>query len=340
MLTAKQLVIPCILALTVICYVTSNVLRWGDKSIAPFLFKQVLTSNKPAYDNITNSNANRLKKSEMILSRCGDDDCIQLRNRLKKWPEGKPKAFVYYLIQPDRIYKLSESLRSMETHFNDVYHYPVIIFHENISAISLNLIRSSSKSDIYFQTVRFEIPDFLPRNLTQRSGNSRIGYRHMCRFHAKLIYEEPIIHGFDYAWRLDDDSKILRPIKYDIFEYMRKRHLKYGYVHAVLDDLFFTVNLWESARDYINNVSITPYFFNNWPKNQVYYNNFEVSRLSLWLSDDYQKFFDYIDRLGGIYYYRWGDAPIKTIAVSIFVQQNETFHFKDIGYQHQSLIIA
>ena len=39
----------------------------------------------------------------------------------------------------------------------------------------------------------------------------------------------------------------------------------------------------------------------------------------MWMSRDYANYIEYIDRTGGIYYYRWGDAPIKSIAVTMFL---------------------
>ena len=42
-----------------------------------------------------------------------------------------------------------------------------------------------------------------------------------------------------------------------------------------------------------------------------------------------------MDKLGGIYYYRWGDAPIKTIGVSLFMRKGNLHWFKDINYTHK-----
>lgn len=325
---------PMLLASSLLCLVAMNGLYWKQRNnmgINSVLFKDYRTRWKSMQHTSINC-----KGSEMIERSCVDD-CIRLRNLLKNWPNAKPKAFVYYLFHSKRSSMLFQSLSSLDSNFNNVYNYPIVIFHENISVINQSLIRSSSNSDIYFQAVKFEIPDFLPKNFTQLSCRCHIGYRHMCRFHSKLIYDQPIICGFDYAWRLDDDSKIKRPIKYDIFEYMREKNFLYGYVAITRDSPACTINLWENTSKYINNSSIAPTFFAEWKQYWVYYNNFEVSRLSLWLSDDYQKFIDYIDKLGGIYYYRWGDAPIKSIAVSLFVRKNETHYFHDIGYQHRSL---
>jgi alpha 1,2-mannosyltransferase len=157
----------------------------------------------------------------------------------------------------------------------------------------------------------------------------------MCRFHAKLVYEQPITVGLDYAWRLDDDSYITRPINYDIFEYMQKHDLVYGFVKVYRELPMWVTGLWGTVKKYIATNRIQPTFFNKWPVNLMYYNNFEVSKMSLWLSPQYQKYIDHIDRNGGIYYHRWGDAPIKSIAVSLFVPRDKTHNFKDVGYIHQ-----
>jgi alpha 1,2-mannosyltransferase len=162
-----------------------------------------------------------------------------------------------------------------------------------------------------------------------------IGYRHMCRFHAKTVYDQPIMQGLEYAWRLDHDSFFTRPIDYDVFKFMRDRGLVYGFVKVYLELPMWTVGLWDAAHAYIRNNSIKAQFFNKWRRNQMYYNNFEISNLTLWFSDQYQHYINYIDQEGGIYYHRWGDAPIKSIAVAMFVPRKDTYNFKDIGYIHQ-----
>lgn len=33
-------------------------------------------------------------------------------------------------------------------------------------------------------------------------------------------------------------------------------------------------------------------------------------------------------------YYRWGDAPVHSIAVGIFLNKSEVHFFNDVGYKH------
>ena len=58
------------------------------------------------------------------------------------------------------------------------------------------------------------------------------------------------------------------------------------------------------------------------------------------MSQEYQEFIEYIDHLGGIYYRRWGDAPIKTIAVSMFVPRNNTHKYADIDTNMEDIYMS
>jgi hypothetical protein len=41
---------------------------------------------------------------------------------------------------------------------------------------------------------------------------------------------------------------------------------------------------------------------------------------------------------GGIYFHRWGDAPIKTVGATLFVPVNELNYFSNVHYKHQHVI--
>ena len=59
--------------------------------------------------------------------------------------------------------------------------------------------------------------------------------------------------------------------------------------------------------------------------------NHEIADLRFWRSPQYQAFFEYLDLKGGIYYERWGDAPIHSIAVTLFLERSRLHHFWDMG---------
>jgi len=66
-----------------------------------------------------------------------------------------------------------------------------------------------------------------------------------------------------------------------------------------------------------------------------FWTNFEIADLEFFRSKLYMEFFDVVDHDGGIYKYRWGDAPMHTIALLMFLQNISEIHwFEDIGYFH------
>ena len=273
-----------------------------------------------------------------------DDECLRFRQTLANWNEnpitkGKPKAAIYILTS-ERAH-ITTTLKSLQDNFLSNFLYPVIIFHENIEQhFRRNYPENLSKSlDIYFQIVSFVIPPFINESsilFNPACPPKRISYRHMCRFQSKLIYEEPILMGLDYYWRLDDDSQILAPISYDVFAFMQQREFLYGYVIEHFDTKQCIPCLWPAAKIYVSENNINATYFHNWSVGRMIYNNFEIASFSIWRNEKFKHFINYIDRVGGIYYYRWGDAPIKSIALSILVNRSSVYRFEDISYRHQN----
>jgi alpha 1,2-mannosyltransferase len=65
-----------------------------------------------------------------------------------------------------------------------------------------------------------------------------------------------------------------------------------------------------------------------------YWSNFQIGALSLFRSKAYGKYFDHMDKAGGIYYERWCAAPLLTIGVTLLTTPDQVHFFNDIGYKH------
>ncbi len=64
------------------------------------------------------------------------------------------------------------------------------------------------------------------------------------------------------------------------------------------------------------------------------WSNLEIADARFLRSEAYQKYFEHLDHAGGFFYERWGDAPVHSIAVSLFLDRGRLHHFDDIGYFH------
>ena len=268
-----------------------------------------------------------------------NQECQRFRNSLLNWPKDKPKAAVYYLAKSDQLNKLKDSLISLYHSFLYRFDYPVIVFHEaGARDLIYNMVRKNVNIRLFLQEVYFNIPDHLNAS-TARSGITcrfPIGYRHMCRFHSKQIYEQAILVGLEYVFRIDDDSLFPATINYNLFIFMQVRRFQYGYMKAVVDDPDCTKYIWKAAEYYMKQKRIkSSPFFDKWDKQNVIYCNFEISALSFWKSKPYLDYINFIDFTGGIYYYRWGDTAIKTTAITMLMPENVVHLFTDVTYNHK-----
>ena len=54
-----------------------------------------------------------------------------------------------------------------------------------------------------------------------------------------------------------------------------------------------------------------------------------------WLrSKPYLDFFESLDKDGGFFYERWGDAPVHSIAAGLLLKKEQIHFFEDIAYYH------
>jgi len=175
-----------------------------------------------------------------------------------------------------------------------------------------------------------------------------IRYRQMCYFWVKhfIKYTE----GFDYVMRLDDDSLIEENIQKDIFETMVNKNLvyvsnilhvdcglcNYGmkdmfkqlfpdkletidkgfFVDSKLSDNNEVFSKFKKVYEIVNDKSYTQTEFKT-EMPLMYYNNFFATSTEFWKQENVKELINKIDENGGIFYYRYGDAPIQTLLVTL-----------------------
>jgi len=230
--------------------------------------------------------------------------------------------------------------------------YPtdVVIFHEtgfsqNNKKIINNLL---PKTNIIFKQIEFSIPNivsndenFKPKWTETYWGPEKcISYGGMCTFFTRDIFNYLNEMGYEYYARLDDDSYILNSINYNIFEYMKNNNLIYGYVIKMLEAPHVVNGLFNFIVDNIEKEKILnkDYTFTNSANLVYYYNNFEIVHVQKYLNIT-NKINNKIHESGNIYYWRWGDAPIRTILISMLFDTNAVKKLSNIDYQHAGVKI-
>ena len=256
-------------------------------------------------------------------------------------------CFLYLLHSSEEdIRDFHKSISLLYEHYLKDFPCDVLLFHEK----DLDWGKFQLPPNITFIKcpLQFSIPSFLPTDNipeffphpTHGPGGPHdcghkgftLGYRHMCGFFAGAMYNEYILQKYDYYCRLDTDSFILRKIGFDIFEKMAGGNYIYGYMRDAvqLDNPAVIRDLWTSVEKYANSQNKS---IQHIPEGTMYYTNFELGKVD-WFIQNYMGFFDYVDRTGGIYTKRWGDAPIKYLGINLLAKPERLWAITEIAYEH------
>jgi len=184
--------------------------------------------------------------------------------------------------------------------------------------------------------VKTALVDFssVPKALEDVPVKAR-GYRHMCHFFGNDIFFRRELADYDYYMRLDDDSFILSPLRYNVFERMREQGYSYAYRVRMNDRPHVCVGMGDVIERYF---AVTPHAgkCKMPPPYRVYYTNFEICDLKWFRDDPWQRYFAAIDRAEGIWRHRWGDAPIRYYGVKNLLPDEKIWQVLDLHYHHQS----
>lgn len=279
----------------------------------------------------------------------------------------KVNAAICYLTQNNEVRRtyLKTSLYFLFKYFNAKYQYPVIIFHEGdydneAQQDILMSIRGSCRDLVSFQALNpndFKVPSYIDQQKLDRCLSIKPHptpywrnekYRLMCRW---WLMEFPkYVKHYDYVMRLDDDSLIEEPIKYDLFEWAQKKDLNYAsnFLHIdcgvccygmkdffdkhypekkdLLKEMFVEQEVPMRAVQFHPFRTILSLTQNPLPVIKekeklympiMYYNNFFITKTSFWYQAEVQSILKKIEENGSIFYFRWGDAPLQSLIVML-----------------------
>ncbi|KAG8929618.1 alpha 1,2-mannosyltransferase 2.4.1 [Tulasnella sp. 418] len=244
----------------------------------------------------------------------------------------KVKAAFVILARNGDLQGVIESVKQIEDRFNKEFGYPYVFLNEEVfsdefrtytsEVISTKATYGLIPKEHWFQ------PDWIDEDKAKAAREDMIqkqviyggsvSYRNMCRFNSGFFFRHPLLRDYDYYWRFT----ITLP--------------EYGETIETL---------WKTTKEFIK---ANPQYL---PKDNAmgfvsddkgesynrchYWSNFEIGDLNFWRGEAYTKYFEHLDKAGGFYYERWGDAPVHSIGVSLFAPKDKIHFFNDIGYRHE-----
>ena len=179
-----------------------------------------------------------------------------------------------------------------------------------------------------------------------------ISYHNMCRWNSGMFYKHPALANTQYYWRVEPKVHFFCDVDYDVFRFMQDNNKTYGFTVNLYDAPESIPTLWPETQKFLaaHPEYVHPNNAMEWLQDDVqrpehnkaangystchFWSNFEIGDLNFWRSQPYEDYFNHLDRAGGFFYERWGDAPVHSIALGLFEDKSKIHWFRDIGYQH------
>ncbi|EMD36044.1 glycosyltransferase family 15 protein [Gelatoporia subvermispora B] len=270
----------------------------------------------------------------------------------------KANATLLMLARNSELEKAAQSVRELEEKFNFRFNYPWIFLNEvefsdefkaNMTELASGQVTFGViPSDHWYQ------PEWIDEERATEGRNrlveadviygGSVSYRNMCRFNSGFFYRHPLLQQYKWYWRVEPDVHFYCYVDNDPFLYMEEHNKTYGFTISLYEFEATIPTLWQTVKNFTTEY---PQFvaennamgFLSEDGGESYnlchfWSNFEIADMDFWRGEAYTKFFEYLDATGGFYYERWGDAPVHSIAASLFLPKERVHFFDEIGYFH------
>ncbi|GME76764.1 unnamed protein product [Ambrosiozyma monospora] len=258
------------------------------------------------------------------------------------------------------------TIHQIEDNFNKKFHYPYVFLNDGkFNDGFKNRIREAVSGECYFE--RIDAQDWSqPASIdTERQKKAmkqldsegvgyakQVSYHNMCRYYSRGFYNHPRMKQFKYYWRFEPNTDYYSDLNYDVFKFMQDNHKTYGFTISLYDVEQSVKTLWpetldflKAHPDYVNPNAATQWLTENLQnphKTEMaqgystchFWSNFEIADMDFYRSKPYSDWVEHLEKAGGFYYERWGDAPVHSVGVGLFEDKKKVHWFRDIGYKH------
>ncbi|KAI5780909.1 glycolipid 2-alpha-mannosyltransferase-domain-containing protein [Geopyxis carbonaria] len=274
-------------------------------------------------------------------------------------------ATLLALVRNEELNDMLQSMRDLEATWNHKFNYPWTFFNDvPFTREFKEKTQAATKAECRYELIptdHWEMPSWINRDIMDESAailhengvqySGLDSYHKMCRWNSGKFYHHPALKDIRWYWRVEPKVHFFCDVDYDVFRYMEDNDKTYGFVINLYDSPQSIETLWPQTLEFL---AEHPEYIH--PNNAMkwltatsrpdhtdaaggystchFWSNFEIADMNFWRSKPYEDYFDHLDRAGGFFYERWGDAPVHSIALGLFEDKNKIHWFRDIGYQH------
>ncbi|KAI9727219.1 MAG: hypothetical protein M1834_008479 [Cirrosporium novae-zelandiae] len=283
-------------------------------------------------------------------------------------PSSRINATLLSLVRNRELGELIQSMRDLERTWNHKFNYPWTFFNdEPFTDEFKRRTQAETKAKCSYEIIPEEhwaVPSWINNDLFQESAqilkenNIQYGnlasYHQMCRWNSGMFYKHPALANYQYYWRVEPKVHFFCDVDYDVFRYMQDTNKTYGFTINLYDAPESIPTLWPETMKFL--AQHPEYIHGNnamkWLKDSErrpdhnlkangystchFWSNFEIADMSFWRSQAYEDYFNHLDRAGGFFYERWGDAPVHSIALGLFEDASSVI--LDISIFHISIV--
>ncbi|KAK4617822.1 Alpha-1,2 mannosyltransferase KTR1 [Fulvia fulva] len=275
-----------------------------------------------------------------------------------KAPGPRMNATFVTLARNSDVWEISRSIRQVEDRFNHNYNYDWVFlndaeFDDQFKKITTALTSGKAKYG-KIDSEHWGFPEFIDQEKAKKVredmherkiiyGDS-ISYRHMCRYESGFFFRHPLMLDYEWYWRVEPSIELYCDVAYDPFKFMADNKKKYSFVLSLYEYVETIPTLWDSVKKFMkqhpehlsedNSMEFLSDDGGETYNHCHFWSNFEIGNLNWLRSKQYIDYFTFLDKEGGFFYERWGDAPIHSIAAGLMLKKEEIHFFNDIAYYH------
>lgn len=276
------------------------------------------------------------------------------------WDQLPVKGAYYMIVRNEKLNDAKAVIDSMEAHMKNGTRYPWIILNNQHFTLSFRkYIQRVTKAPVFFGKIDLEAWEYpywvdvaraeeviSDQEYGDDHRTAKLSYHQLLRYQSGLFFHHPLFQDVEYTWRVEPGADYSCNMDKDMFMFMKENNKKLGFVITMKESPMHIPTLWKRVNEFRmiypeyvldENATIYPWIYNEREDDYNYchfWSNFQLADLSFFRSEGYQKYFEFLDKTGNFFYERWGDAPVQTIAASLFLKKEEIHFFNDIGYTH------
>ncbi|KAI9816827.1 MAG: alpha-1,2-mannosyltransferase (Kre5) [Pycnora praestabilis] len=264
-----------------------------------------------------------------------------------------------------------QSVKSIERHFNRWFNYPYVFLNDDdFNSTFKETITNYTSGSVEFGKIdpsMWGYPDWVNHETAKegirKQGDAAImyggmeSYHHMCRFYSGDPFQHMARANKTYGFTIA--VKELKETVPNIFRYASAYKRINKLTSKGLWEMFIEpppeeptmlptddpkykpplpeeILRTEPGRGLLPDVD--PEAMEGDKYNMCHFwSNFEIARLDWFRSREYEEFFEMMDRSGGFWMERWGDAPIHSLAAGALLSPKDIHYFRDFGYRHTTI---